>query len=549
MFVKRNVKKSRGKVYTSTLLVEGYRDKNNKVRHNVISNLSRMPPAMVAQIEVFLKGCPSVRPQYLPSKSSKEYGNLAAVVSVLEDLGLDKLIYSRNTPWRKLVILMIAARIIEQGSKLAIIPWLKDVAADTALGIDSRETDVDDLYEALDRLLKRQPDMQKKLAAQSLGDGSLVFYDLTSTYFEGTHCAIARFGYNRDGKRGVLQVNIGLIADDEGRPVGVEVFEGNVKDSTTVESKINELKHTWGLQEVIFVGDRGMSTIGNIEKLHAAGFRYISALTHKAMLKKIEDENHPIQLGLFDTKKIAEIIDPEKPRIRYCLCKNDESARRETATRAALMEKTGKKLSALEQSVANGNIKKRDKILAAAVKAVHSFRMGRFYSYEAQKGAFRWRVKTDALERERQLDGCYVIVSDVSPVRLDKDELVDNYKRLGQVESAFRQIKTMRLEIRPVYHWRPDRVKSHIFLCMLSYLVQFEMLKRLQPLFEKNGEGKNRHWTFEAVLKRLSSLREEERELEGHIIHTYTCPDDEQAEILRLLGVEYPSACCDDLET
>jgi len=541
MFIKRNVKKSGSKVYHSTLLVEGYRDENKKVRHHVLSNLSKLPENLVQLIDDWCKGRPNVGLEDIPPKSSREFGAIAAVVSVIKSLGLDKIIYSRNEPWRKLVLLMIAARVIKQGSKLSIIPWLKDTAAESVLGFDRSKIDADDLYGAMDRLLERQPAIQRKLARESLEDGCLIFYDVTSTYFEGENCLIARFGYNRDGKKGVLQVVIGLMADMEGRPVGVEVFEGNVKDSSTVEGRIKQLKHDYGFEKLIFVGDRGMSTSGNIERLEKAGFRYISALTHKAILAKIEDLNNPIQIGLFDEREIVEIMDPEKPHIRYCLCKNPETGRRETATREALMKKTEQKLEAIEHSVARGRLKKRDKIFARAVKSVNSFKMSKFYEFEVEAGAFSWRVKQDMLERERQLDGCYVIVSDVSSDKLGKEELVQNYKRLRQVESAFRQIKTVQLEIRPVYHWRPDRVRSHVFLCMLAYLVQFEMLKRLEPLFDKNGKGKHRVWTFDTVLNRLSSLREEEREINGHLLYTHTIPDVEQSEILKLLGVDYPN--------
>ena len=543
MFVKRNTAKIKGKTYKATLLVEGFRDNHGKVRHKTISNLSHMPPAMIAGIEAFLKGSPAVKPDELPSKSSREFGTVAAVDSVLRSLGLDRIIYSRDTQWRRLVCLMIAARIIAQGSKLSIIPWLKDTAADSVFGFDRAALDVEDLYAAMDRLLERQADIQKQLAARSLSDGCLVFYDLTSTYFEGEHCLIARFGYNRDGKRGKLQVVIGMIADTQGRPVGIEVFEGNTKDSETMEDKIKELRESYGIEEVVFVGDRGVSTISNLEKLQAVGFRHISALTHKAILKKIEDKSSPLQIGLFDAQRIVEVLDPADPRTRLCLCKNDETARRETATRAALMKKTENKLRALEQTVAKGKRKKRDGILEQAVKAVNSFHVAKFYDYEAGEGSFRWWVKTDALEREQQLDGCYVITSDVSPNRLSKEELVENYKRLQHIETAWRQMKTVQLEIRPVWHWKPDRVRAHIFLCMLAYLVQHEMWRRLKPLFDKNGKGKEREWTFDAVLSRLSSLREEEREIEGHTIYTHTRPDAEQSEILKLLDMNYPG--CD----
>ncbi len=543
MFIKRNKTQIKGKTYKATLLVEGYRDKHGKVRHRTLSNLSGMPPAMVAHIEAFLKGSPTVRPEELPSKSSREFGTVAAVDSVLRSLGLDRIIYSRDTQWRRLVCLMIAARIIAQGSKLSIIQWLKDAAADSVFGFSRADLDVEDLYAAMDRLLERQSDIQKQLAARSLSDGCLVFYDLTSTYFEGEHCLIARFGYNRDGKKGKLQVVIGMTADTQGHPVGIEVFEGNTKDSETMEDKIKELKENYGLEEVIFVGDRGVSTIGNLEKLQAAGFRHISALTHKAILKKIEEKSSPLQIGLFDAQRIVEVIDPDDPRTRLCLCKNEETARRETATRAALMKKTEDKLRALEQTVAKGKRKNRDGILKQAVKAVTAFHMAKFYDYEVGEGSFRWWIKTGVLDRERQLDGCYVITSDVSPQRLTKEELVENYKRLQHIETAWRQMKTVQLEIRPVWHWKPDRVRAHVFLCMLAYLVQHEMWRRLKPLFDKNGKGKDRQWTFDAVLNRLSSLREEERKIEGHPFFTYTQPDPEQAEILKLLDVKYPG--CD----
>lgn len=389
------------------------------------------------------------------------------------------------------------------------------------------------------RLLERQKAIQQKLAKKHFNGNALVLYDITSSYLEGEYkeSSIVRFGYNRDHKRGYEQVVIGLICTAEGCPIGVEVFPGNTKDETTVINKITELQKTYGVEELIFVGDGGMITRANLEKVKSThGLNTISALTHPQIKELLTRK--VIQLDLFDEKNIIEIIDPDNPKLRYCLCCNQESAKRESKTRSALLTKT---MDGLTKIAASKRKATTEEISARVGKLLSGTKMNKFITWEVRDKKLNWSLNEELVATEQLLDGCYIIVSDVPQEKMLSQEVVASYKKLSLVEKAFRNLKTVQLEVRPVYHKTDDRIRCHVFICMLAYYLQWHMIQLLQPLFKADGKHQDRFWTFENVIERLKSLRREEINVAGATCKIVSEPDDDQAKILDLLKIRLHS--------
>lgn len=470
------------------------------------------------------------------AKNSKEYGASYAVLQLAKDLELDKIIYSKSTEqWVKDSLAMITGRLIYAGSKLALSNRYKDTCLWELCGVNEVVDVEDHCYNSMDFLLKRQKAIQQKLASKHFDGNALVLYDITSSYFEGEYSdsEIVKFGYNRDKKKGREQMVIGLICTSKGCPIGIEVFAGNTKDETTVVDKISEVQKSYKIKELIFVGDRGMITQANIEKIKdVKGLNTISALTHPQITKLLESK--VVQTDMFDEKNIVEIIDPNNPDYRYCLCRNPETTKRETNTRKALLDKTTKELDKIAHSKRKTTI---EKISARVGRLLSKTKMGKFVEWKIQDGKLQWSLKQDMIDSEQLLDGCYIISSDVSKDKMATQELVESYKKLTLVEKAFRNLKTVQLEVRPVYHKTDNRIRCHVFICMLSYYIQWHMLQRLQPLFDSNGKHKKRFWTFENVIERLKSIRKEEIHIAGAMCKVVTTADNEQKKIFKLLGI------------
>lgn len=467
---------------------------------------------------------------------SKEYGASYAALQLAKELQLDKAIYSKPTEqWVKDCLAMIVGRLVYSGSKLSLSHRCKDTALWELCGVQG-EVDVDKhCYEAMDRLLQRQGAIQENLARRHLRNGALVLYDITSSYFEGQYedSEIVAFGYNRDGKRGHEQMVIGLLCSSEGCPVALEVFPGNTQDAATVVNKIAELQKTYGIQEIIFVGDRGMVTRANYEKVKdIEGLSTISALTHRQIVELLNRK--VIQVDIFDEKHIVEVIDPDNTGQRYCLCRNPKSAERETRTRKALLDVTRTALEKISQSKRKGTPEAIGKRVG---KVFAKTKMEKFVQWEVKEGCLLWSFKEDKVYAEQLLDGCYIINTDVPAELMDKQEIVASYKKLALVEQAFRNLKTVQLEIRPVYHKTDDRIRCHVFLCMLAYYIQWHMNQRLKPLFQSDGKNKYRRWTFENVIERLKSVRREIVTVEDTNCRVVSTPDEEQKRILDLLKV------------
>lgn len=511
---------------------------DGKVKHTSHGRISGVPLNTLRLIQAAFRGDVILKedPDALTLLGSREYGASRALLALADEIGLSGSIYSRREPWVRDCLAMIVGRVIYAGSKLSLSHQWKNTALWELCGVSGAVDVREHCYAAMDRLLERQEAIQKRLASQHLKDGALVLYDITSSYFEGEYAEseIVQFGYNRDGKRGHEQMVIGLLCSEAGCPVGVEVFSGNTQDASTVPDKIAEVQNRYGLKELVFVGDRGMITHSVEDKLKGVeGLSTISALTHRQIVSLLERK--VIETDLFDEKDIAEVIDPEDLTRRYCLCRNPQSARRDGDTRAALLKRTGAELDCVAQSKRKGNA---EKIGARVGRLLAKTKMGKFVVWSVTDGGLEWHFDEEKIAAEKCLDGCYIICGNVPAERMSKRELVASYKSLALVEDAFRNLKTVQLEIRPVYHKTDDRIRAHVFLCVLAYYLQWHMNQRLAPLFAEDGSHEARQWTFKAVVDRLSAIRLQRVKIANTEFDQVTQPENDQQRILDLLRVK-----------
>jgi transposase len=511
------------------LLRNSYRE-GGKVKKETICCISGLTLEQLRMMQAAIQGKAIMKDDFKIT-SSREYGASFVCVEIMKALGLSKSLYSRpSEEWVRASLAMIAGRLVYAGSKLSLSHCGTYSALWEICGING-DIDVNvHCYDTMDRLFERQEAIQKALAKKHLADGVLVLYDITSSYMEGEYADsdLVCFGYNRDQKRGHEQIVISLLCSKEGCPVAVEVFKGNTKDETAVLGKISELKEKYGMEKIVFVGDRGMATKAKYEQLDHDTIKVISALTHGAIKSLCEEE--VIQLGLFDERNIVEIIDGN---MRYCLCKNPDMAAKEAATRQALLKKTTEEL---DKIIACTRKTKFSKDIRAG-KAINKYKMGKFVKFEGMGDGLIYSLDEEKIEQESRLDGCYVIYTDVLPEDMAAVEAVENYKSLMHVEQAFRNMKQVRLEVRPVYHKTDDRIRCHVFICMLAYYVMWHIKQRLQPLFDTDGEGKNRKYTFDSIMEILKCIRKDAVDICGIKSNVITTPTDEQKRILQLLEI------------
>lgn len=533
MYLEIHTDRRRKNPYVYGLFRESFRD-NGQVRHRTRGRVTGLSLSQLEAMRDFVQqGCPkdSGRCQI---KNSREFGAVFAVLRMAEILGVDRLLYSRRQPWVRYALAMIAGRVVYQGSKLSLTNLWRDSALWSLCGLGDGRPDVDHCYEAMDELLARQPAIQKALARKHLKDGCLVLYDVTSSYFEGEYkgSELVDFGYNRDRKRGHKQIVIGLMTDQKGCPVGVSVYRGNTNDQKTLADRIKELKERYGLRHVIMAGDRGMITAARLPELTEAGIRSITALTHPEIFRLVGRK--VIEPGLFDEKEIAQVYDPQAPNVRYLLCRNPLTGEKERRTRLALIAKTREALETLAKSRKRRTV---EELGAAVGKALARWKVGKFFIWQVREGKLEWELDQARVDTEEALDGCYVIRTDTSERVFDKNQAVACYRGLAAVERDFRQLKTVSIEIRPTYHQKDERIEAHVFLCMLAYYIQWHMHQRLAPLFEADGEGAGRRWTFAGVVERLKGIRQETVIFNKTEVMLKTTPDDEQQHILDLLDV------------
>jgi len=511
--------------------------KDGKNTHETISTLTGLTMEQLILIQAALQGNVVLKKDFV-IKNSKEYGASYAFLQLGKDLGLDKMIYSRPESWVQDCLAMIIGKVIYAGSKLALTRVTPDSCLWNVCGINDKTIDVNShCYQAMDKLFERQDAIQRKLAAKHLSDNSIVLYDITSSYFEGEYeeSDIVTYGYNRDKKKGHEQIVIGLICSREGCPIAVEVFRGNTKDESTVKDKITQIKDTYGVKNAIFVGDRGMITKTQFERIQENETNYIktiSAITHAQLANLCEKEC--VQMSMFDEHKIFQVIDPENPQIRYGLSKNPIRGQKDKATRQALIAKTEEalgKIAALKRPADDAAVGIR------VGKIINKYNVGKLLIVEINDGMLTWERNEKKIQEEEKLDGLYVIYTDVKEEEMDITEVVKTYRKLIGVEQAFRNLKTAQLEIRPIYHKTDDRIKCHVFLCMLAYYLMWNAKQRLAPLFEEDQVGQNRKYTFEHIMERLKSIRKETVEIEKIATTVITECDEEQQTILNYLRV------------
>jgi transposase len=549
------------------LLRESYRE-NGKVKTRTLANLSKLPTEAIEALKQVLKGKQMVSTDdvfEIVEDGSRAHGNAEAVLIAMRRLGLSGLINSRPSRERDLVVAMVAARILKPQSKLATTRWWPSTTLAESLGVD--QADEDELYEAMDWLLEHQAHVEQKLAARHLATNSLALYDLTSSYFEGATCPLAELGYSRDGKKGTLQVNYGLLTNQQGIPVAVSVFKGNSGDPKTLMPQVDKMREEFGIKQFVLVGDRGMITQKQVDALRdIEGCDWISALRPGAISKLVT--NGSIQMGLFDERNLFEVTHPDFPGERLIACRNPELAERRAAKRLSLHKATTRELDKVSRMVGRGRLHGKEAIETQVVKTLKQYKIGKHYKvdirddgfdckidrnalaaevaakskkdsklaetrlarfekhiesiagkldkvqqriqhgklhgkdaigvrvgkvvnkYKVAKhfvlhikdDSFSFEINQEAVDAEAALDGIYVVRSSVSTETMDTDQTVRSYKLLSNVEHAFRCFKSVDLMVRPIHHRLEDRVRAHIFLCMLAYYVQWSMTEAWRPL-------------------------------------------------------------------
>jgi len=596
----------KGKVYRSHLLRRSYRE-NGKVKKETIANLTCLGEDIVRLIGKALRGEPLTEPSNaFEVIASPHHGHVKAVLSAMRRLGFENLIASRASPQRNLVVAMVAARILEPHSKLATVRAWHLTTLPTMLAV--AEAGEDDLYAAMDWLLERQGRIEKKLAKRHLVPDALVLYDLSSSYFEGLTCPLAARGHNRDGKKGKLQVNYGLLTDPRGIPVAVSVFEGNTGDPKTLLPQVETLRERFGIERFVLVGDRGMITRKQVDALRELDhIDWITALRPEA-IKKLAHAG-VVQLGLFDERNLFEVTHPDFPRERLVACRNPELAKRRGAKRASLIEasidelgkvrrmtrqgrlhgkdaiaervakvlaayRIGKhyklevredgfeveidhqaifaraeasrhpeqarrrrataqrhleaiaeKLEALRRRTQRGRLYGKDNIGVRVGKVVNKYRVAKHFKLDIREDSFDFEIDPDSVAAEAALDGIYVIRTSLCAQRMGTEDTVRSYKRLAQVERAFRTLKSVDLKVRPIHHHLEARVRAHIFLCMLAYYVQWHMIEAWRPLLfcDEDPEAKARRDPVAPAERSKAALRKvhSKRLDDGSEVHSF----------------------------
>ncbi len=474
----------------AVLLRESYRE-GTKVRKRTLANLSALSAAQVDAIRKTLRGETLVPlADLFEIVHSHHHGHVQAIRTAMQQLGFESLIASRPSRERDLIVAMVMARIIEPTSKLATTRWWHTTTLPDICGV--ADADEDDLYAALDWLITRQEHIEKKLAARHLHKGGFVLYDLSSSYFEGKTCPLAARGYNRDGKSGKLQVNYGLLTDPRGRPVAVSVFAGNTGDPKTLMPQVEKLQKTFAIEQLVLVGDRGMISQKQINALtQREGIDWITALRTGA-IRKLVDGGH-LQLGLFDERNLFEVTHPDFPGERLVACRNPQLALLRAHQRQSLLEATSRELEKVRSMISRGTITGKDAIGVRIGKVVDKYKMSKHLVLDIRDEGFDFHLDDDKVSAEAALDGIYVIRTSVPVPRLAADDVVRSYKMLSQVERAFRSLKTIDLEVRPIRHRLEDRVKAHIFLCMLAHYVVWHMIESWRALLFCDEDQQAKH--------------------------------------------------------
>ena len=479
----------------AVLLRESYRE-GDQVKKRTLANLSKLPDDIIDNLKLALKGATLSMNEGIPNHfeviRSLPHGHVMAILETIKKLGLDKIISEKSSRIRNVVVAMIVARIINPKSKLATARGFNSETGSQSLGqlLDLEKADEDELYNALDWLLEKQEKIEKHLAIKHLESGTLVLYDVTSTYLEGNGCELGKYGYNRDKKKGKTQIVFGLLCSAKGCPIAVEVFEGNTSDGATLSGQIEKVRKGWGIENVVWVSDRGILTNSKINELvkPIEGLDYITGLTKPQIRKLAEVE--VIQLGLFDQVNLVEFESEDYPDERLISCRNPFIAQKNQLQREALLEAVEKELDLIVQATQREKraLKGQDKIALRVGKVLNQFKVNKYYNLEITEEGFSYQRQLELIAQETALDGVYVLRTSLESTLMDAATTVKAYKSLSQVEEAFRCYKSIDLKVRPIYHYKGDRVKAHIFLCMLAYYVEWHLKQSLAPLLFEDEE-------------------------------------------------------------
>jgi len=533
-------RKYKDKLYQTHLLRRTFRV-GRQVKHETLGNISHLPDSLIDIIRRSLAG-----ETFLPVAEAFEiqqslpHGHVQAVLGTIRQLGLESLISSKRCRQRDLVVGMMAERLLHPGSKLATTrSWRNTTLAGELMVADAGE---DELYEALDWLLARQVRIEKKLARRHLSEGSVVLYDITSSYYEGHCCPLAKFGHNRDGKKDRPIIVYGALTDADGRPVAVEVYAGNTGDPTTVPDQVEKLQARFGLKRVVLVGDRGMLTETQIGKLKQhPGLGWVSALRAGA-IRELADTG-TLQLSLFDEQNLAEIRSPAYPGERLMACYNPLLATERNRKREELLQATEKELAKIGKEVARRTKTplKRDEIALRVGAVVNRFKVGKHFELTIEDGLFHWLRREKAIRREAEMDGIYVIRTSEDGPSWSAADTVRRYKSLAQVERAFRTLKGIDLRIRPIFHRTANHVRGHIFLCLLAYYVEWHMRRKLAPLLFDDEALPEDRWRRDPVAPAEPSAAAQKKKRarqteDGFPVHSFST-------LLAALGTRCRNTC------
>lgn len=482
--VKKTVK---GKVYTSVLLRCSFR-KDGKVKHETLGNLTQLPPDVIEFIQRRLSG---ELEENAPHASfeiirSLPHGNVMAVLQTAKQLGLENLLASRPCRERDLIMALIVARVLSPRSKLSTNTALNAETAKHTLAeeLELGEVDVHQLYAAMDWLVERQTRIENKLAKKHLQDGHLVLFDVSSSYYTGHQSPLIKHGYSRDHRSDRPQIVYGLLCDREGRPIAIEVFPGNTADPPTFTQIVARARQRFGITRIVFVGDRGMITSARInEDLRGVeGLDWISALRSEG-IRQLRAAG-AIQLSLFDKQDLAEVTSEHFPGERLVVCRNPALAEQRARKRNELLKATEAQLEPIRlATLRQRNPLRGEKEIGLRVgKVIDQHKMAKHFDLTITAKSFAYTRREAAIREEAALDGLYVVRSSVDKQQMNSEQVVETYKSLAKVERAFRCLKTVDLSLRPIYHRNDDRIRSHVFLCMLAYYVEWHMREKLRPV-------------------------------------------------------------------
>ncbi len=485
MHVVKVISRQGGREYVSHLLRQSYRE-GPKVKKRTLANLSALPLPAIEALRQILAGDTLVSAgAALSIERSWPHGHVAAVLGTAHKLGLEALLDPQPSRERDLVLAMVVSRILQPASKLATTRLFPTTSLGAILGVE--EATEDELYSAMDWLLERQGQIEGRLARRYLKSGDIVLYDLSSSYMEGEHCPLAKRGYSRDGKPGNLQIEFGLVTNAEGTPVAIEVFPGNTADPATFMGQVEKVKERFGVKDVVWVADRGMLTGAQVEKLRlVAGTHWVSGLRAPTIQQLVEAGS--LQLSLFDKQNLAEVTDPRYPGERLVVCFNPFLEEKRAKKREDMLAATEKELAKVAAMAERGAVGGRAGIKGAATigervgRVVNKHQMAKHFSRTVTDASFTYARSEASIAKEAVLDGFYVLRTNVPKERLDTPGVVLTYKSLAHVERAFRHFKLSDLEVRPIYHYTEGRVRAHLLLCMLAYLVQRTVQQALGPL-------------------------------------------------------------------